>query len=309
MISNCGIRLRDRFNPMGKGIDMNKPLSSDRDLLGSAPRQPAKPAVVLVSVLMLALSGCNATMPTQGGASGMSATGGAAGSSAEGASSQLESCAESLGTLSVVEDQSAPWWHDYYSRYPRLGSTTPVLRMMIQQSNCFVVVERGRAMDSMMTERRLQDSGEMRAGSNFGQGQMVAADYTMSPSIQFSQKGTGGMGAAIGGLLGSRSAGILAGGLSSNEAATTLLLVDNRSGVQVSAAVGSAKNYDYRLLGGAFGGGAAGGAGGFTNTPEGKVLTAAFADSYNQMVRSLRNYRAQTVEGGLGTGGRLRVAD
>jgi hypothetical protein len=51
----------------------------------------------------------------------------------------------------------------------------------------------------------------------------------------------------------------------------------------------------------------AGGAGGFSKTPEGKVLTAAFADSYNQMVRALRNYQAQTVEGGLGTGGSLGV--
>jgi hypothetical protein len=37
------------------------------------------------------------------------------------------------------------------------------------------------------------------------------------------------------------------------------------------------------------------------------VITAAFADSFNQMVRSLRNYKAQTVKGGLGTGGRLGV--
>ena len=34
---------------------------------------------------------------------------------------------------------------------------------------------------------------------------------------------------------------------------------------------------------------------------------AAFADSYNKMVVALRNYKAQTVKGGLGTGGRLGV--
>jgi len=66
---------------------------------------------------------------------------------------------------------------------------------------------------------------------------------------------------------------------------------------------------DFNLFGGAFGGSAGGGAGAFTNTPEGKVITAAFADSYNQMVRSLRNYQAQTVEGGLGKGGLLQVGD
>jgi curli biogenesis system outer membrane secretion channel CsgG len=244
-----------------------------------------------------------------GGASGLTATGGAAGGTADNANSELEHCPETLGTLAVEEDQTAPWWYSYYQRYPQLGSTTPVLRMMIQQSNCFVVVERGRGMNNMMRERALQQSGEMRSGSNFGKGQMVAADYTMIPSIQFSQKGTGGLGGLLGGVIGNSAIAAVAGGMSSNEAATTLLLNDNRSGVQVAAAVGSAKNFDFKLFGGGFGGGALGGAGGFTNTPEGKVLTAAFADSYNQMVRALRNYRAQTVKGGLGKGGSLKVSD
>ncbi len=182
--------------------------------------------------------------------------------------------------------------------------------MMIQQSNCFVVVERGRAMGNMMRERDLERSGEMREGSDFGKGQMVAADYTMNPSINFSQKGTGGMGGALGGLFGSTGSkifGAVAGGLKSNEASTTLIMIDNRSGVQLAAAEGSAKNFDINLLGGMFGGGIGGGAGGYTNTPEGKIITAAFMDSYNQLVRAVRNYRAQTVRGGLGTGGRLGV--
>jgi curli biogenesis system outer membrane secretion channel CsgG len=235
-------------------------------------------------------------------------TGAAGGATADGANAQLQRCGEPFGTLAVHEDQSAPWWRDYYGRYPTLGSTTPVLRLLVQQSNCFVVVERGRAMNNMMQERALQESGELRQGSSFGKGQMVSADYTMSPSIQFSAKGTSGLGGALGGLFGS-VAGAIAGGMRSNEAATTLLLIDNRSGVQISAAVGSAKNYDFTLLGGAFGGGGGGALGGFTNTPEGKVITAAFADSYNQLVQALRNYTAQQVKGGLGKGGTLKVAD
>ena len=58
----------------------------------------------------------------------------------------------------------------------------------------------------------------------------------------------------------------------------------------------------------AFTGGLAGGGGGYSNTPQGKIVTAAFADSYNQMVAALKNYMAQTVKGGLGTGGRLGVS-
>jgi len=37
------------------------------------------------------------------------------------------------------------------------------------------------------------------------------------------------------------------------------------------------------------------------------VLVAAFLDSYNNVVKAVRNYRPQTVRGGLGTGGRLGV--
>jgi len=257
-------------------------------------------------VAMLGSAQCWATEPVLGGSSGNVATGSAGGAASEG-SSQLERCTESFGTVAVVEDQTAPWYSTL-SEY-KLGSTVPVLRMMIQQSNCFVVVERGRAMQNMMQERALEQSGEMRQGSNFGKGQMVAADYTMSPSIQFSKKGTGGVSGALGGLFGSvgQVVGSIAGGLKSNEAATTLLLTDNRSSVQLAAAVGSAKNYDFNLFGGIFGSDAGGSLGGYTNTPEGKILTAAFMDSYNQLVRAVRNYRAQTVKGGLGTGGRLGV--
>jgi len=254
-------------------------------------------------VIALGLAECGATEPVLGGSS-TTATGGAGGATSEGASSQLERCDESFGTMAVVEDQGAPWYGDL-AQY-KLGSTVPVLRMMVQQSNCFVVVERGRAMSNMMQERALEQSGEMREGSSFGKGQMVAADYTMSPSITFSKKGTGGVGGALGGVFG-RVAGAVAGGLKSNEASTTLLLIDNRSGVQLAAAEGSAKNFDFAIGGGIFGGGAGGALGGYTDTPEGKILTAAFMDSYNKLVRAVRNYQAQTVKGGLGTGGRLGV--
>ncbi|HEY3276962.1 MAG TPA: CsgG/HfaB family protein [Syntrophorhabdaceae bacterium] len=254
----------------------------------------------------IGITGSWATDPTLGGANS-TAGGSAGGATSEGANTQLERCNETLGTMAVVEDQTAPWYANL-SQY-KLGSTIPVLRMMVQQSNCFVIVERGRAMQNIMQERALEQSGEMRKGSGFGKGQMVAADYTMSPSINFSQKGTSGVGGALGGLFGSvgKVVGAVAGGFKSNEASTTLLLVDNRSGIQLAAAEGSAKNFDFSLAGAAFGSGGGGGMGGYTSTPEGKILTAAFMDSYNKLVRVVRSYRAQEVKGGLGTGGRLGV--
>ena len=161
-------------------------------------------------------------------------------------------------------------------------------------------------MNQMMRERELMQTGEMRSGSNFGKGQIVAADYTVSPSITFSASDTSGAGAVVGALFGS-VAGALAGGFQTSDASTVLTLIENRSGVQLAAAEGSARSTDYKLFGGLLGGSAGGAAGAYTKTPQGKVLVAAFTDSMNNMVRALRSYRAQNIAGGLGTGGSLAV--
>jgi curli biogenesis system outer membrane secretion channel CsgG len=213
--------------------------------------------------------------------------------------------------VSLVENQSAGWYTILTGEY-KLPPTSNLLRLLVQQSNCFVVVERGAAgMRAMNRERDLMKSGEMRQGSNFGGGQMVASDYGLSPEIVFSTDNAGGIGGVLGGLIGGgrgRAVAALGGGLQTRQASAMLTLVDNRSGVQVAASEGSASKSDLNLFGSLAGTGGAGGLGGYTNTPQGKVISAAFMDAFNQMVRSLRNYRAQTVQGqGLGGGGRLGV--
>jgi curli biogenesis system outer membrane secretion channel CsgG len=226
------------------------------------------------------------------------------------AGGQLEHCNETLGTLAVVEDRNAGWYRTM-QQY-QVQSTVPLLRMLIQQSNCFVVVERGAAMNVMRQERDLERSGETRQGSDFGKGQMVAADYAMNPSITFSSRDSGGLGAAVGGLtskLGSwgSAVGSVAGSLKFREASTMLTLIDNRSGVQLAAAEGNSSKTDFGAWGGVFGGGGGGTMGGYTKTPEGKVIASSFADAYNNLVKAAKNYKAQEVKGGLGTGGRLGV--
>lgn len=262
---------------------------------------------VCLSIVSIFLASCVSSMPILGGGSGNTVTGGAAGGSSSNKNSQLESCDKTLGTLTVFEDTSLPWWNGYRRQYPKLGSTIPVVRMMIQQSNCFVIVERGRAMKAMRRERALMQSGDLRGNSNFGQGQMAAADYTLSPSVTFEQSNMGRISGAArkflpGSLFGGGSVGT-----KSNEASTTLLMIDNRSGVQVSSSVGSAKNYDFSIHGFSVNGSGWGSASGYAKTAEGKVIIAAFADSYNQMVKALRNYKPQVVKGGLGAGGTLKV--
>ncbi|MCL1925512.1 MAG: CsgG/HfaB family protein [Syntrophorhabdaceae bacterium] len=251
-------------------------------------------------------SGC-AHMDVGSRSAKTAATGAASGAHNENANSQLERCGESLGTLAVIEDVNTDWYRAYYRNY-RLGPTTPVLRMLVQQSNCFVVVERSRAMDNMAQERALGAAGELRQESNFGKGQMVSADYSMTPSITFSNKNAGGIGGALHlvPLVGSL-ASTVAGSMNSKEAGTMLSLVDNRSGVQISIAEGSARNMDFGAIGGLFGGSGGASLGGYTNTAEGKVIVAAFTDAYNNLVRATRNYQQQVVKGGLGTGGGLNV--
>ncbi len=233
-------------------------------------------------------------------------TGSAGGATSQNANSRLERCDQSLGTLAVVEDQTAPWYYQLTREY-KLTSTVPLIRLLVQQSNCFVVVERGRTFSQMQGERALQQTGELRQGSNFGQGQMVAADYSLNPMITFSQRDTKGLGGALAVIPYAGAFGALAGGVRTSEASTTLTLVDNRSGVQLASAEGAASNTDFNLFGAGFGGGGGAGLGGYTNTPEGKVLAGAFADAYNRLVQSVRNYKAQEVKGGLGTGGQLGV--
>jgi len=274
--------------------------------------QKNKWAVLAAAGVAVLLAGCETTNMKMGSQDAKTvATGAAGGASASGENTQLEKCASPLGTVSLVENEHAGWYTILRNEY-RLPPTANLLRLLIQQSNCFVVVERGAAgMRAMNRERELMGSGQMRGGSNFGGGQMVASDYGMSPEIIFSEGNTGGIGGALGGLIGGRGGGLLgavAAGTKTREASTMLTLVDNRSGVQVAASEGSASKTDFGGMGALFGGVAGGGLGGYQNTPQGKVMTAAFMDAYNQMVRAVRNYRAQSVQGqGLGGGGRLGV--
>ena len=249
-------------------------------------------AGVLASILAMAV-----TVHAQGitdmkkGEGGSAVQGSAGPSGSSGAASDLERCDKPMGTLAVVEPQSQVV--SGLARY-KLGSPTSLIRLMVQQSNCFLVVERGAGMQNLMQERALAESGQLRQGSNMGGGQMVTADYVMTPSVVFSEDNAGGVGGGVGGAIGGlfgaggRAIGALAGGLKFKEAQTSMLLADARSGIQVAAAEGSAKKADFRLGGLLAGGSAAGALGGYENTNEGKVIAASLADNYNGIVRSVR---------------------
>ena len=211
----------------------------------SAPTGPTRSILVLGLGVALAASPSAQTL----GEGGSAAQGSAGPQGAQNASAQLEKCDAPKGTLAVAEPQS----HILagLGRYG-LQSPTGLIRMMVQQSNCFQVVERGVAMQNMMQERALAAGGQMQADANIGKGQMVAADFIITPSVVFSDDNAGGVGGGIGGLLGrfggaGAVVGALAGGLKFKEAQTSMLLADTRSGIQVAAAEGSAKQTDFNI--------------------------------------------------------------
>jgi hypothetical protein len=247
-------------------------------------------------------------MVTTGGQSA-GVSGAAAGGASAGADETLERCAAPLGTIAVDDGRNADWFGPFGSA-TQVTSIDPLLRLAVQQSNCFVITSIGNQKSDARLSRitSLQrDSGEYRAGSKQQKGQRVAADYYMEPQIVISDSAIGGVTGMLGGLVGSNAIGKIAGGMQSRASVVTLTLFDVRSAVQISAAEGNstATNYGAALSG--LGGGAAGGLGGFSRTPEGKATVAAFIDAYNKMVVALRSYKAQDVQGGLGRGGQLKV--
>jgi len=198
----------------------------------------------------------------------------------------LEKCDAPKGTVAVAEPQSHVIMA--LSRY-NLPPPTSLLRQYIQNSNCFQVVERGRAMRNIQQERNLSESGMLQQDSNMGGGQMVTADFVMTPDVIFkdSNAGGAGVGAAVGSLFGGIGSlvGAVAGGVKFQEAQTTLTMADTRSTIQVAAASGTYKKADWAFGGvlGAIGGGA------YTSTDEGKIVAAALLDNYNNIVRDVRS--------------------
>ena len=202
------------------------------------------------------------------------------------AQDELTKCDKPFGILAVNEPQQQ--YMQIFQRY-QLGSPAALLRTMAQNSKCFVVVERGLAMQNIQQERALARSGEMQQDANMGGGQMKAADFVMTAAVQVSDPNAGGVGGAIGGALGRKNPVLAAvgGGVKFKDAQTSILVADARTTVQVAAAEGKARKTSFSL--GAIGyKGAAVGLGGYSNTAEGKVIAASYLDNFNSLVATMK---------------------
>jgi hypothetical protein len=207
---------------------------------------------------------------------------------------EIPVCTHRLGTIAIVEPDKQ-WWREL-----NLGSPEAVLKVFIQRSGCFGLVNRGGAMRSAAMERALAENGELQAGSNIGKGQVKAADYFLQPDIVTANKnsGGGGVGAAagaLGGLFGGfgHAVGAIAGGINvkKGEANVTLSVVNARTTEEEALTEGYARKTDvsWGAGGGAgwWGGFAAAGATGYQDTAIGQVIVLAYLDAYTKLVTQL----------------------
>lgn len=200
---------------------------------------------------------------------------------------EIPRCSRNLGTIAIVEPDDK-WWRQY-----NLGSPEAIIRVFVQRSGCFTLVNRGRSMQSRAMERALADQGELQEGSNLGRGQVRAADYFLQPDIVSANQnsGGGGVGGLLGGLIGGVAGGIIGGiNMKKKEANVTLSVVNARTTVEEALVEGYARKRDIGWAGGGggfWGGFAGAGAGGYQNTEIGQVIVLAYLDAYTQMVTQL----------------------
>jgi curli biogenesis system outer membrane secretion channel CsgG len=207
---------------------------------------------------------------------------------------EIPRCSRNLGSIAIVDPDNA-WWREL-----NLGSPEAILKIFVQQSGCFSLVNRGRSMQSRAMERAMADQGELQSGSNVGRGQVRTADYFLEPNIVTANRnsGGGGAGAILGGLGGmfggiGRAAGAIAGGINvkKGEANVTLSVVNARTTEEEALVEGYARKTDtsFGAGGGVFSGGTFGGAagGGYQDTAIGQVIVLAYLDAYTKMVTQL----------------------
>lgn len=204
-------------------------------------------------------------------------------------SAEIPVCEKRLGSIAVVEPET-DWW-----REAGLGSPEALIKVFVRKSNCFALVDRGKGMQALQAERSLAASGDLRGGSNIGQGQIKAADYVLVPDLISSNSRAGGnsIGGLVGGLMGHRKAGAVFGGLNLKKktADVVLTVTDVRSSEQVAAVEGHAKKTDigWGARGALFSTSGFGSAGatGYSDTEIGQVITLAYLQAYTDLVDQL----------------------
>lgn len=207
---------------------------------------------------------------------------------------EVPRCDRSLGTVALVEERSAASPADgmpagmaaliRMAEAQNGGSQRvdplPLLKLLVAQSGCFQIVDRGEGFDALQRERQLAAGGSV-AGAN-NQATLKAADYLLQAKVLYSDNDSGGSGGGLGSMF--------PGGLGFKQkvkaSQTMLTLVEVKTGIQQAVATGSARKKDLSILGGGLltnsGIGALGGS--YTSTDMGKITSLAMLDALKKLI-------------------------
>ena len=244
---------------------------------------------LIVLALAIALTACG-KQGAELGKGSSEVTGSAGPAGVQGAAKSLVTCDAPVATMALAEN---PNGYTGIGSYNLPQSPVPLIRLLAQQSGCFRVMDRNQGLKATIQEQELKDQGILRKeGNTVKKGLGLEAQYTLVPSLTFSEQDAGrGIMGIIGLIPVLRDIAGLAGfaeQVKFKEAQVALLLTDNQTTEQLAAATGSVKVTDVGVGGIMLGKiGAAGGAG-WSNSNEGKVITAAFLDAHNKLVTQVR---------------------
>jgi curli biogenesis system outer membrane secretion channel CsgG len=211
---------------------------------------------------------------------------------------QIPTCSHKLGSLAVNQPQNN-WWSG-------LGLESPeaLLKVFVQQSGCFTLVDRGAGFQAAQQERALASGNQLQGGANIGGGQIRAADYILVPDIVNRNGNSGGtnVGGLLGGFMGGFAGAVVSSiSISSKTADVTLALTNVRTTEQEAITQGHGDKTDvgFGIGGGGWGGGAFGGAGvsSYANSSIGQVVILAYIDAYTKLVDQMGGLSAQTPGG------------
>ncbi|MFZ6773088.1 CsgG/HfaB family protein [Undibacterium sp. SXout7W] len=240
----------------------------------------------------LLLSACG-EKKTELGQGSSEVTGSAGPAGAKAASKTLVRCAAPVATLALVEN---PNGYTLQSSYNLPSSPVPLIRLLAQQSGCFRVVDRASGLKAVIQEQDLQSQGIIRKNTTVQKGKGYEAQYTMTPSLTFSEsKAGGGISAIMGMIPILKNFTGYAEKVSLKEAQVALLLTDNETTEQIAASTGAAKTTDLGMGGLSIGANGGGFGAGWSNTNEAKVIVAAFLDAHNKLVTQVQQLQSKEL--------------
>lgn len=214
-------------------------------------------------------------------------------------------CPESAGSLRIVEpDDGMGAWASY-----GLPAPTRMLRVLVNDSRCFSVLDRGVGFAAAQAERALAQAGHLQDDQNIGAGQMLGADFVLIPDIVSQNPNAGGSNVGVqaasgqkrglmAGMLNVATLGI-SGKMSSNKqtAQVVLTLVDVRTSEQLLSVTGEAKITDRAWSTMVNASNVQGNAGvrlgSWENTEIGKVIQEAYEEAFEQMVADIQKPRSR----------------